>query len=175
MATRLTKDMRNDFVNAVMKDVPTVDYDTQAHELAQQAVFDASPPEVKALYDLGEKGRVFLETVYVYMPGALENVQLCASPAFAYNGFADQCPEAWEQIKQIEKLAAAQADQHKALRAHLTGVAASCHSVEKLRELLPEFEKYMPEAIVPTKNLPAVANLVADFVKAGWPKEKAAA
>ena len=38
---------------------------------------------------------------------------------------------------------------------------------------LPEFAKYLPKAVAKTDNLPAVANLVADFVKAGWPKEQA--
>jgi hypothetical protein len=38
---------------------------------------------------------------------------------------------------------------------------------------LPEFEKYFPAEDAPiSKNLPALANMVADLTKLGWPKGK---
>jgi hypothetical protein len=39
---------------------------------------------------------------------------------------------------------------------------------------LPEFEKYLPEdEAQAVRALPVVTNVVADFVKAGWPTKKA--
>ena len=41
--------------------------------------------------------------------------------------------------------------------------------------MLPEFEKYLPaDEQKALRSVPVVANLVADFTKAGWPKDKAA-
>ena len=38
---------------------------------------------------------------------------------------------------------------------------------------LPEFAHYLPAEDAPAgRSLPVVANLVTDFVKAGWPKDK---
>ena len=42
-----------------------------------------------------------------------------------------------------------------------------------LADALPEFEKYLPaDEPAAVRSLPVVANVVADFVKAGWPKGK---
>ena len=46
----------------------------------------------------------------------------------------------------------------------------ACNSLAALKKLLPEFIKYFPTEDQPTQNLPAVANLVADMTKLGWPK-----
>ena len=54
----------------------------------------------------------------------------------------------------------------------LRGVVESCTTLKKLEELLPEFKAYFPTEEAPTKNLPAVANLVTDMMKLGWPKGK---
>lgn len=37
---------------------------------------------------------------------------------------------------------------------------------------MPEAEKYLPKEAKSSTNVPAVANVVADLVKAGWPKGK---
>lgn len=50
----------------------------------------------------------------------------------------------------------------------------ACNTLAALKKLLPEFISYFPTEDQPTKNLPAVANLVADMTKLGWPKKGAA-
>ena len=47
---------------------------------------------------------------------------------------------------------------------------ATVFTVDKFFEAFPEFEKYLPSEAQPTKNLPALANVVADLSKLGWPK-----
>lgn len=44
----------------------------------------------------------------------------------------------------------------------------SCSTLKQLQEALPEFLSYFPTENTPTRNLPVVANLVADLVKLGW-------
>ena len=51
--------------------------------------------------------------------------------------------------------------------------AMSCTTRKALANLLPEFEQYLPEDTpAAIRSLPAIANIVADFSKAGWPKDK---
>jgi hypothetical protein len=61
-------------------------------------------------------------------------------------------------------------DQRRAVCNKLKGVIDGCSTLKQLKTLLPEFEKYFPTEAQPTKNLPAVANVVADLTKLGWPK-----
>ena len=45
---------------------------------------------------------------------------------------------------------------------------------EALAAMLPEFEKYLPsETPALDRTVPAVANVVTDFMRAGWPKGQA--
>ncbi len=52
----------------------------------------------------------------------------------------------------------------------LSAAVHSTSTLKQLQTLLPEFVKYMPTENEPTKNLPALTNVVADLVKLGWPK-----
>jgi hypothetical protein len=59
------------------------------------------------------------------------------------------------------------------LRTKIKGAAYACNTTKQLRELLPEFERYLPAEEEKTlRTLPVVQNIVADFVKAGWPDKK---
>lgn len=62
----------------------------------------------------------------------------------------------------------ARADARHKLQAAVMG----CSTLAQLKKLLPEFEAYFPTEEQPTKNLPALANMVADLSKLGWPKDK---
>ena len=63
-------------------------------------------------------------------------------------------------------------DQRREVYNKLKSIIDGCTTLKQLKTLLPEFEKYMPTEEAPTKNLPAVANVVADLTKLGWPKER---
>jgi hypothetical protein len=54
----------------------------------------------------------------------------------------------------------------------LSAIVNGCNTLAQLKKLLPEFISYFPSEAAPTKNLPAVANMVADLSKLGWPKTK---
>jgi len=54
----------------------------------------------------------------------------------------------------------------------LQGAIESCTTRKQLMDRLPEFEKYYPTETAPmSRNLPALANVVADLSKLGWPKK----
>lgn len=58
-----------------------------------------------------------------------------------------------------------------AMRDKLQRAIAGCSTRKQAAVMFPELEKYLPgEKDVKTANLPAVANVVADLTKLGWPK-----
>jgi hypothetical protein len=56
-------------------------------------------------------------------------------------------------------------------RAQLSRAIMGYTTLNALKKAFPEFEKYLPTEDAPTKNLPALANVVADLSKLGWPKK----
>lgn len=161
---RLTNLIRDSFVAAAMQDVPKVDYEKQIVALYQRAMIDAMPPELVGHYN---KNKKWFRHSYKHVHGLSTSFEIVC-PDF------DPPPLKPEQQKQIDELVAA----HKAQRATLNDLRTKLHGVaygvttrKALVEALPEFEKYLPkEDEKPSKSLPALANLVADFTKAGWPK-----
>lgn len=167
-STRLTNEMRDSFIRRAMADVPGVDYEQKIRDAVNKAVHVALPKEVKKLLaDDATKG--FIRTSGASVDGE-KYVSFYELPS---------CGRDW--LQKVADDAAApflkpwkeQAERDEALRSRLRSIAYHCNTVKKLADALPEFAAYLPkdehEAI---KTLPAIANVVADFVKAGWPKGK---
>lgn len=170
---RLTNDMRDTFIGRVMADVPSVDYETKIRDAVNKAAVKALPKQVQALY-ANESTRRFVNTVRTYL-GRRENsipesMSFCDLPAGSEDellelagSIADQFGPAWT----------AQNQTRNDLRAKLRSVAYHCTTTKALAEAFPEFAHYLPkDEIEAMRNLPALANVVADFMKAGWPKDK---
>jgi hypothetical protein len=164
---RLTKTLREAFVRAAMQDVPKVDYDEQIRKLALQETVAMMPPDVAKAYKANpewfgsDNHYLGMQPGYVYLPMP-RTISLK--------------PEALSKITVLGDEALAQKKRRKDLEAKLSAAAESCTTRKALADLLPEFAKYLPEdEAAACKTLPAVANIVADFTKAGWPKAKATA
>jgi hypothetical protein len=166
ITVRLTKTIRDSFVRAAMNDVPQTDYNEQIAKVAKQEAEASMPPKIAEAYKLHpdwfpNEGRYMgHEAGYVYIP-------------------MPKCLPLPDKLKtKLKALAEAKAAQEKdrnALSAKLQAAANSVGTRKALAALLPEFEKYLPaDEEAACKNLPAVANLLADFTKAGWPKSAAA-
>lgn len=162
---RLTNYMRDAFVSAAMDDVPAEDFEGQAQALLVKAAVSCLPPKIRAIYDDPDTRDFLCHTQlpygfnYTYVPG------LGALPAGTQEKYAG--------LKEKQK---EQDARHRELTGQLHGVAYSARTRKALAALLPEFEKYLPaDDSAACKTLPAIANVTADFAKAGWPKDKAAA
>lgn len=141
---RLTNFLRDAFINAAMQDVPKIDMTGEAH--------------------------VWLEKCTVKMPSNLSNIySICPN----YEYIHSKAPEVWKQLEALAKLHDEQYKKRGELKSRLQGVANACNTRKQLLEALPEFEAYLPaEEAKAAKNLPALANVLSDFVKAGWPKNQ---
>jgi hypothetical protein len=141
--------------------VPQVDYDEQIRKAAKEGSLSLMPPDVLKAY---KKHPEFFETTgrhlgnvgYYYLP--IPSDMELPQTVFA-------------EITRLYDLKAAQDRNRKELKQKIEAAANACTTLKSLKDMLPEFEKYMPaDEPAACRTLPAVQNVVADFVKAGWPK-----
>lgn len=164
---KLTNYIRDAFVEAVMDDVPKIDYRAEIERVALNAAVSDMLPKVRAVYD-DKTTRDFIETHHHYFDecGGMYLPQL-KSWVIA--------PVVHAELKRLRKLQLEQEAQRDSLQSKLKGIAYGVTTRKALATALPEFEKYLPAEIETSRNLPIVANVITDFMKAGWPKDKQAA
>jgi hypothetical protein len=171
--TRLNNDMREAFIEAVMADVPEIDYAEKIRSAVNKAAHAALPPAVKKLLAAEDTAR-FVNTCgttlnkYDGLPeGYYVSFRLPAENSDALDKIAN------EHAKPFAAAWTEQIEARETLRAKLSAVARHCTTRKQLAEAFPEFERYLPaDETAAIQNLPALANVVSDFVKAGWPKDK---
>ena len=159
---RLDKYDKQAIVKAIMADVPKPDKVKRRADL-QAAIVKAMSPDVR---------KVFKNT-----PGALK---VSYFNDLLYDGMTWSTRELVVgdvPDDKLKELAAPYRAEDKAIdeaRIKLQGAIEGCNTRKALMTRLPEFEKYYPAEDAPmSKNLPALANVMADLSKLGWPKGKA--
>ena len=184
---KLTKAHKAEFVRAVLADVPTKNYPTQAEDLARKMYLT----KCKELgLDKVDNNRLDYSGIYIQVwrddscdvvfptrPKHLGGYyRTSAFAQIAGRGLFDyeiaeitDCPE----MMAIRQGYADEYNMLNDLRKQLTAVIAACTTLKQAKEALPEFVKYLPgepdNAI--DRTLPVVGNLVADLSKVGWPKK----
>jgi len=162
---KLTNYIRDAFVKSVMNDVPQKDYSQQIQDMVRKSLHSTLPPKIKELATdpvlsryLNSRSGSFYGVYTPYFGDRQEHLPV-----------KDQVA-----IQKIKDLKDAQDTQRKDLETKLKAAAYGCTTSKALLELLPEFGKYLPAEEEKTcRTLPAVANLMADLSKAGWPKKEA--
>lgn len=161
---RLTETIRDSFVRAAMNDVPCTNYDEQMNKLLIADAVKQLPPAVRKLWD-NETTRLYINTSWCSRYGATADVPVAHGTRF------EPTPEVAAELERLYALNKAQNETHSELHRKLYAAAKSVSTRKALVALLPEFEKYLPaDEQAACKTLPAIANVVADFTKAGWPK-----
>lgn len=171
---KLTNTLRDAYIASALSDVPSVNHDEEIRKLVVADFVDRLPPKVRKVWE-DSSTRHYIKTDYGSWGGV--SVTVPHPETISYN----RCPSLSPETKARVDALKAERDACSKVRSELTqklkSAAYGCTTRKQLAELLPEFEKYLPadEAKAIRQNLPAVANLVADFAKAGWPKSKSAA
>lgn len=164
---KLTNYMRDAFVRAAMLDVPAIQYDDKIRALAMKTALAQLPAKVAAIYN-DPKTREHIETTWVNLKGACITLSV---PGACGDGTHRTGVEA--ACKALVEADAAQKEARGSLERRLRAVAYGVTTRKALVDALPEFEKYLPaDEPAAIKTLPVIANVVSDFVKAGWPKGK---
>ena len=180
---KLTKAHREEFVRAVLADVPTKNYPTQAEDLARK-LCQAKYKELGL--DKVDPTRLTYASIYVRVWAS--GIILADRPKdgcyYQANTFAQiagrglneheiaeitDCPK----MMAIRQGFTDELNMLNNLHKQLTAVIAACSTLKQAKEALPEFIKYLPEEPGSTidRTLPVVGNLVADLSKVGWPKK----
>ena len=153
---RLTKSIKQAIVTSIMNDVPKhIPNLEEGKRKLQEAVVKAMSPDVRKLYK-SKPSALAKEYVHGYSHGF-------DSTFYVIAGDVD--------IKPILEPYRKEHDERQAVRIKIKGIVEGCNTTTQLRKLLPEFDKYIPTDAEPAKNLPAVANVVSDLTKMGWPKQ----
>lgn len=166
---KLTNSDREAFIRAVLDDVPQVNYNEQCRTLVMAWAVARLPADVAAAY---KSNPGFITLAYVQTPGCLSSHYAPGlDPIYNLDAVA---PELWAQLTPLSYAAKEQEATNKALREQLKGAIFSCTTLKKAKEMLPEFEKYLPADRdgVSDRAMPMISNLVATLVEAGWPKSQ---
>lgn len=155
---KLNMYQKSGIIKAIMADVPQPDR-VKRRAAIQAEVAKLMSPAVRKIYNTTPSA---LRTQYVG--------DMC------YDGMSWQSRDVIagdvkeSDIKAICESYKAEDDARYKAEESLVGAVNACSTLKQLKERLPEFEKYYPTEAQPTKNLPALANVVADLSKLGWPK-----
>lgn len=165
---KLTNYIRDAFISSAMNDVPSVDYDEKYRTAVLTDAIAQLPLEIRTIWQ-NPKLMGYLETHTVYPISRVGGVEV---PTLNQHTFK-LTPAGQKLCETLNNARIAQATQRTGLKQKLRSIAYSCTTRKALAEALPEFVKYLPAETETSRNLPVIANVVTDFVKAGWPKEKA--
>lgn len=155
---KLTKLHKEAIVRAIMQDTPPIDKVKRAEAIIAEVV-KAMSPEVRKLYKTKPDA---LRRRTVPYTNQYSNWHECV-----VGDVTD------EKIKEIAAPYKLQEDERNAMQRKLTGAFEGINTLKQALTSFPEFKKYYPTEAEPTKNLPALANVMADLTKLGWPKQGA--
>lgn len=159
---KLTKYQKEGIVRAIMADVPSVQTAETAREIRAK-LFAALDPELQAI-----------ETKF---PGSLKTGWVPLARNYDHRDLQSDVVVGNLTESQVEKITEPynnKLNERRELENKLKDVFNSLSTVKQAHEAFPEFAKYLPTVAQPTKNLPALANLVADMTRLGWPKQVSA-
>lgn len=154
---KLTNLHKDAIVRAIMQDVPPIDKQKRADDI-KAAIVKAMSPEVRKLYKT--------------KPGALRTASVSYTNPFREWGGDTVVGDVTEdQIKEITAPYRKQVDELSAMERKLRHAFKGINTLKQAVDAFPEFKKYYPCEETPTKNLPALANIMADMSKLGWHKQ----
>lgn len=169
-ATVLNKDDRSEFVSNVMADVPHINYSEILEKEGRADLENQLPAEIKKMMK-SETLSKYLGSSYVSITDYREMDGIMGVSIRTAAQHEKFTPAFLKRKNELVKLHNEQIETRSELTNKLSATASVCKTDKALAERLPEFAKYIPKKNgVSSANLPALANLVADFTKAGWPK-----
>lgn len=171
---KLNKTHKEAIVRAVMQDLPRTDRNKAKETIKKMVTEDVNKFAPKQIAEIWGKPELAC-----YLNITNSNVGYLASRGYINNLFEVSYPykhefsagfvaEVTAIVDQLKDEAEAVNQARQKLETALAGVSTR----KQLVDMFPEFEKYAPEEFTRSTLLPAVANVVADLSKLGWPKDK---
>lgn len=169
---KLTNHIRDAFVRAAMDDVPiSIDHTETIRKLVSEDAASRLPASVRRVWN-DAATRDYIQTGYANMG----KVGIAVPSVDRYEAKYSPSEKTKHAVDRLLVEQSVSEAERKKLRDNLKAVAYSVTTRKALADALPEFEKYLPaDDAAALRTVPAIANVMADFVKAGWPKDKKAA
>jgi hypothetical protein len=155
---KFSKYAKQSIVRAIIHDLPPINKEARAIAI-KEAIVNAMSPEVRELF---KSKPVALRTATVEYINPHRHWQ-----EFTVGDVTD------EQIKKIMEPYDNEEQERREAEGKLARAFAGINTLKQALTTFPEFKKYYPTEAEPTKNLPALANVIADLSKLGWPKDQA--
>lgn len=155
---RLTNNLKNAIVRAIMQDVPKPKKENR-HRTVQATLVKAMSPACRKVYLANPsifKTTWTGDTTYDGLIYSTRDVVMGDAPK--------------DVLQKLLKPYEQEDEAYRKAQQNLSIAVEGCTTLKQLKEAFPEFEKYLPTEQQPTKNLPALANVVSDLVKLGWAK-----
>jgi hypothetical protein len=154
---KLTKLIKQSIVRAIIQDIPPIDKEARALAI-NAAIVKAMSPEVRKLFKTH--------------PAALRTKSVAYTNPFRHWGNDVTVGDVTDEtIKEIVKPYEKQEEERTQAERRLFYAFEGINTLKQALTTFPEFKKYYPTEAEPTKNLPALANVMADLSKLGWPKK----
>lgn len=154
---KFTKLIKQSIVRAIIQDIPPIDKEARALAV-NAAIVKAMSPEVRKLFKTH--------------PAALRTTSVAYTNPFRHWGNDVTVGDVTDaQIKEIIKPYEKQEEERAQAERRLLHAFEGINTLKQALTTFPEFKKYYPTEAEPTKNLPALANVMADLSKLGWPKK----
>ena len=144
-------------VRAIIQDIPPIDKEARAKAI-HEAIAKAMSPEVRKLFKTH--------------PAALRTASVAYTNPHRHWGNDVVVGDLTnDQIRAITKPYETQEEERGQAERKLAYAFEGINTLKQALTTFPEFKKYYPTEAEPTKNLPALANVMADLSKLGWPKK----
>lgn len=154
---KFNKVTKQAIVRAIVQDIPPIDSEARAKAI-HEAIVKAMSPEVRKLFKTH--------------PSALRTASvLYANPFRTWGSDVTVGDVTDKQIAEIVKPFETQEEERAQAERKLLHAFSGINTLKQALTTFPEFKKYYPTEAEPTKNLPALANVMADLSKLGWPKK----
>lgn len=177
----LTKLHKEAFVRAVMDDVPRHDFNGEYETLIKADMLATALPKVLAILTDPEVSHLVLTGCTSVSPATTKHnnswyypYSLGISRVTTYSGY-EPSKQAEAATELLMLRAITEQETRLQLEQKINAVISACRTLKAAHERLPEFAKYLPAEEVKGTMLPAIANLAADLMEAGWPKQQAVA
>lgn len=199
---QLNKTHKYKIVDAIMADVPRIDYEAQTVDYVQAEAVKLMPPEVRALYD-NLSTRAFLACVTIQTNWAhfsfSRSIFWCRRVVFptAYNATLYLTRPSWNddvddlttklidtvrpEVVSLCAKAEAQAKARDSMKDKLDTVFKGIRTLKQAKTMLePELHKYLPSEPAKTEKAAQASTALVPYVVAnlremGWPKTEEAA
>lgn len=154
---KFNKFTKQAIVRAIIQDIPPIDAEARAKAI-HEAIVKAMSPEVRKLFKTH--------------PSALRTASVrYANPFRTWASDVTVGDLTQKQIDAIVKPFETQEEERAQTERKLSHAFSGINTLKQALTTFPEFKKYYPTEAEPTKNLPALANVMADLSKLGWPKK----